>query len=369
MAKKAKKKVAKKKVAKKKATKKKATKKKATKKKAPKKKATKKKVAKEAVEKEICFVISPIGEEKSEIRIRSDQILKHVIEPSVSECGYKALRADKIDKPGIITSQVIQHIVEVPLVIADLTGQNPNVFYELAIRHAIRKPFIQIIKKGERIPFDVAGTRTINVDHHDLDSVGEAKKEIVNQIKSLEQDANSIETPISLSLDLQILRQSGDPEHRSLADIMSVLTELPSRIEGRLSDKMESTNKRISERMESTNRTRRRFNPMLYKRMMYMSEMDRGEPIMILIFASLVRDDAPWLYEVAMEAYRALTSGTQKAIEQVKRSVQMLCKSPVSNSFFHELRMVDNEEMHMLVTEGPRVLERMFMRCLARRGH
>ncbi len=121
--------------------------------------------------------------------------------------------------------------------------------------------------------------------------------------------------------------------------------------------------------MESMNRTRRRLNPMFYKRMMYMSEMERGEPFMILIFASLVRDVAPWLYEIAMEAYRALTSGTQKAIKQVKQSVQMLCSSPMNNSFFHELRMVDSEEMHMLVMEGPRVLERMFMRCLARKGH
>ena len=54
--------------------------------------------------KKICFVIAPIGEEESETRKRSDQILKHVIEPSISECGYKAIRADKIEKPGVITS-------------------------------------------------------------------------------------------------------------------------------------------------------------------------------------------------------------------------------------------------------------------------
>ena len=58
----------------------------------------------------ICFIIAPIGEDESEPRKRSDQILKYVIEPPVSACGYKAVRADKIDKPGIITSQVIQHV-------------------------------------------------------------------------------------------------------------------------------------------------------------------------------------------------------------------------------------------------------------------
>ena len=103
-----------------------------------------------------CFVISPIGEPDSETRKRADQILKHVVKPAVGECGYTAVRADEIDKPGIITSQVIQRVVTDPLVVADLTERNPNVFYELAIRHALRKPLVQLIKKGEQIPFDVA---------------------------------------------------------------------------------------------------------------------------------------------------------------------------------------------------------------------
>lgn len=180
----------------------------------------------------ICFVIAPIGEAESETRKRSDQVLRHVIVPAALGCGYKAVRADQISEPGMITSQVIQHIVEDPLVIADLTDRNPNVFYELAIRHAIRKPLVQLIKKGEQIPFDVAGTRTINVDHRDLDSVEEAKKEITSQIKALEKDSSKLETPISVSLDLQMLRQSDNPEQRSLADVLSVITELRTSVTG-----------------------------------------------------------------------------------------------------------------------------------------
>lgn len=179
-----------------------------------------------------CFVIAPIGEAESDTRKRSDQILKHVISPALKECGYKPTRADQISEPGMITSQVIQHIVDDPLVVADLTERNPNVFYELAIRHAIRKPLVQIIKKGEQIPFDVAGTRTIHVDHHDLDSVEQAKTEIIAQVRALEKNPANIETPISVSLDLQILRQSDNPEQRSLADVLSVITELRSSVIG-----------------------------------------------------------------------------------------------------------------------------------------
>jgi len=184
------------------------------------------------VTKKACFVIAPIGEAESNTRKRSDQILKHVISPAVEACGYKATRADQISEPGMITSQVIQRIVDDPLVIADLTERNPNVFYELAIRHVIRKPLVQIIKKGEQIPFDVAGTRTIHVDHHDLDSVESAKQEVIAQVQSLEKDSSTQETPISVSLDLQLLRQSDNPEQRSLADVLSVITELRSSVLG-----------------------------------------------------------------------------------------------------------------------------------------
>ena len=179
-----------------------------------------------------CFVIAPIGESESETRKRSDQILKHVINPAALECGYNATRSDHISEPGMITSQVIQRIVDDPLVIADLTERNPNVFYELAIRHAIRRPLVQLIMKGEQIPFDVAGTRTIHVDHRDLDSVEEAKTEIVAQIRSLEADSSTMETPISVSLDLQLLKQSDNPEERSLADVLSVISELRTTVGG-----------------------------------------------------------------------------------------------------------------------------------------
>ena len=60
---------------------------------------------------------------------------------------------------GLITKAIIEQIITADLVIADLTGNNPNVFYELAIRHSYRKPTIQIVKGEIDIPFDVANMR------------------------------------------------------------------------------------------------------------------------------------------------------------------------------------------------------------------
>jgi len=177
-------------------------------------------------EKPVCFVIAPIGDEGSDIRDRSDKVLKHIIAPAAEQCGYQTVRADQISEPGIITSQVIQRLVDEPLVIADLTGQNANVFYELAIRHAVKKPVVQLIQLGERVPFDVAATRIIHVDHRDLDSVARCKEEIVRQIRAVERDPAQVDTPISLALDLQFLRQSGDPIAKSMAEAVSLLQEI-----------------------------------------------------------------------------------------------------------------------------------------------
>lgn len=82
-----------------------------------------------------CFVISPIGKPGSSIRSRADKVLDQIIRPSMNQCGYTAVRADEIERSGLINSQIVRHTMEDPLVVADLTGGNPNVSYELAIRH------------------------------------------------------------------------------------------------------------------------------------------------------------------------------------------------------------------------------------------
>lgn len=174
-----------------------------------------------------CFVIAPIGDERSETKQRSDQILNYVIKPVAEECcGYQVTRADQISKPGIITSHIIQHLINDELVIADLTGRNPNVFYELAVRHVIKKPVIQIIEFNESIPFDVAPIRTIRINHRNLDSVADCKKELTKQIHSIEESSSEFNSPFSIAVDLQLLSKSENPLARSNLEIISKLQEI-----------------------------------------------------------------------------------------------------------------------------------------------
>jgi len=228
-------------------------------------------------ENKTCFVISPIGPEGSEIRDRADQIFRHVIVPSVEAFGFVALRADQISEPGLITTQVIQHIVEDPLVVADLTGANPNVFYELAIRHVIRKPLVQIIQRGEKIPFDVAPMRVVQVDHTNLDIAAKARDEIKRHIESMvSEDVEDIESPISIAVDLRALSRSDDPERRSLAEVMSLLADLRLSvlsIESRLS---------VEGIGESILRSERRSPaPLTRAQMAFLRESIRKNPVLL----------------------------------------------------------------------------------------
>lgn len=152
-----------------------------------------------------CFVICPLGEPDSTIRKRSNTIYNHILKPVLTSKKYNITRADEIPKVGFITSQIINLLIDCDLVIADLSFANPNVFYELAIRHATSKPYIQIIDKEQKIPFDISGIRTIVFDVNDLDSVEYAKREIFNQIDSFDK-GHKADSPISIAKTIKLIQ-------------------------------------------------------------------------------------------------------------------------------------------------------------------
>lgn len=133
-----------------------------------------------------CFVVSPIGDDGSDVRKRADQLFKHIIEPVCKECEFEAVRVDKINKADTITSTIIDHLKTAELVIADISGHNPNVFYEMGCRMATGKPIIHLREKGESLPFDIAGIRAIDYDLKDLDVVSEVKERLCKTIVSFD---------------------------------------------------------------------------------------------------------------------------------------------------------------------------------------
>ncbi len=148
-----------------------------------------------------CFYIAPIGSEGSDPRKHSDLFLGSIIEPALEPFQLKVVRADAIDKPGIITRQIIDYIMRSRIVIADLSFHNPNVFYELALRHAIKLPIVQLIRTSDRVPFDVNQMRTIQIDTTDIYSlvprIDSYRAEVANQVRRALEADHIVDTPIS----------------------------------------------------------------------------------------------------------------------------------------------------------------------------
>jgi hypothetical protein len=147
-------------------------------------------------EKPLCFVVSPIGAEDSDIRKTADKVLKHVITKAL-DAEYQIKRADEIGKPGLITAEIVRLLFEAPLVIADLTSGNANVYYELAIRHVTHKPVIHIIKAGQDAPFDVKDMAFIPYEITDPDSIDSAQKKIREQADAIKKGEKFM-TPVQV---------------------------------------------------------------------------------------------------------------------------------------------------------------------------
>ncbi len=150
----------------------------------------------------VCFYITPIGEDDSEERRHADFLMEYIIKPAVKEFGLAVVRADQMGKPGMIGKQVIEHILKARLVIADLSFHNPNVFYELSLRHATRLPTVQLRRTVDALPFDLNQYRTIPIETRDpytlVAKIQTYTAQVANQVRRALEGSESGDNPISL---------------------------------------------------------------------------------------------------------------------------------------------------------------------------
>lgn len=179
-----------------------------------------------------CFIVTPIGGDNSTTRRSADGLIKAVIKPIIEEMGYKVYVAHEIDDGGSITRQVIQHVLYDDLVIANLTDLNPNVMYELAVRHCTALPIIVLAEDGTKLPFDIAEQRTIFYTN-DMHGVEDLKPRLFSAIEKIADEKTS-DNPVTRVSSTKVIVEQLQKDDKSrymlsrLDDIEKALISLSS---------------------------------------------------------------------------------------------------------------------------------------------
>lgn len=138
-----------------------------------------------------CFVVMPFGKST-----RSRRWFKGwyevVIQPAVRRAGYEPVLSAAEEQPGAINDEIRAHLAFDPMVVVDLGGYepedspNPNVMYELGIRHAFGLPLVMMAREGQELPFDISNQRVI-VEQREILSQETNRERLVAFIKAAEE--------------------------------------------------------------------------------------------------------------------------------------------------------------------------------------
>lgn len=185
-----------------------------------------------------CFIITPIGADNSDIRRHLDGIIDECIYP-VFENEYDIIVAHKLSKPGSITNQIVEYIYNSDVIIANLTDLNPNVMYELAFAHSLRKNVIHIMENnGKLLPFDLVTERTIFYTN-DFQGAIDLKKRLQAVLDIIINNPDEkIDNPIyntleKLGIEKRII-DSIEPDGSEKVDALNYIIERLNDIEGKI---------------------------------------------------------------------------------------------------------------------------------------
>jgi hypothetical protein len=124
-----------------------------------------------------CFVLMPFS-------APFDRLFAEVIVPATEAIGLRCLKADNFFSPTPIIEDIWTQIVRSALIIADVTGKNPNVFYELGIDHTLGKPVTIITQNKSDIPFDISYLRCFEYSD-DVNGRGKLMSDIMDSLTTL----------------------------------------------------------------------------------------------------------------------------------------------------------------------------------------
>ena len=166
-----------------------------------------------------CFVLMPFAEQYLEI-------YQEVYKPVCAKNSIECWRVDEISRPGSITRDIVEGILDADIVIADLTSRNPNVFYELGIAHSIGNKTIMTSQSLQDVPFDIANYRVLIYDQSIKGSkklADDLERAIRDLLAALDRTNNPLQDALSQRTPIGTRKKTPLAKYIDLADMPSPL--------------------------------------------------------------------------------------------------------------------------------------------------
>lgn len=162
-----------------------------------------------------CFVLMPFADQYREV-------YQEVYKPVCERSGMDCWRVDELARPGSITRDIVEGILDADVVIADLTSRNPNVFYELGIAHSVGNKTIMTTQGIADVPFDIANYRVLIYEQTIRGSkklAGELERAIHELLAALDRTNNPLQEVLSQRSPIGVKKKAPLAKFVDLADL------------------------------------------------------------------------------------------------------------------------------------------------------
>ncbi len=136
----------------------------------------------------LCFVIMPFSKERKEV-------FTYGIAPACKQAGFEAVRVDQLKGHFNINRKIIEHLFRSDVVIAEITDQNPNVFYEMGVAHSLGNKTIMIAQSAKDLPFDINNYRCL-IYEQSVEGLQHLQAQIIESLQELEKWSRSPSNPV-----------------------------------------------------------------------------------------------------------------------------------------------------------------------------
>ncbi len=173
--------------------------------------------------KKVVFVIMPISSTQSCTETEWTEIYENVFKSAIEACGYTCERA--IPQTGSLIGTIVERLRNTRIVLADITDQNPNVFYELGVRHSLSRGTIIACQDTVVVPSDLRGYWTLQYGIRPA-QVAKFSKDLRRLTFEIESDPDRSDSPVSDYLDRENIGVAGYMQRENIKKLAALYTEL-----------------------------------------------------------------------------------------------------------------------------------------------